>query len=104
LTAIGEKKFPWSSGNAPAGDSLSKLFAHRLNNDAFGAAAVELVMFEFGRTNIGTRTFMTDYFKFFRAHGMRIERVTPSGYCHELSDYKNSLEQFRCTNLICYKA
>lgn len=69
----------------------------------FCHSAVEFVSFEFGDANVDTRTFLKDYFEFFSAHGMRISRITPSGYCHELAAYKESMEQFRVSNFLCYK-
>ncbi|HEY9140895.1 MAG TPA: FkbM family methyltransferase [Bryobacteraceae bacterium] len=72
--------------------------------EMFRRSAVEFVTFEFGNANVDARVFMKDYFAFFQACGMRIARITPTGYCHELIKYKESLEQFRVTNLICYKA
>ena len=72
-------------------------------SDMFRQNAVEFVTFEFGNASVDSRVFMKDYFAFFQTHGMRIARITPSGYCHELVKYKESLEQFRVTNLICYK-
>ncbi len=72
-------------------------------SELFRQSAVGLVTFEFGNASVDARVFMKDYFAFFQVHGMRIARITPSGYCHELVTYKESLEQFRVTNLICYK-
>lgn len=72
-------------------------------SEMFRQSTVGFVTFEFGSASVDTRVFMKDYFAFFQAHGMRIARITPSGYCHELAGYKESLEQFRVTNLIGYK-
>jgi FkbM family methyltransferase len=73
-------------------------------SEMFRRSAIEFVTFEFGNASVDARVFMKDYFAFFQAHGMRIARITPTGYCHELKKYKESLEQFRVTNLICYRA
>ncbi len=70
----------------------------------FRKSAVEFVTAEFGNASSMSRVFMKDYFAFFQAHGMRIARITPTGYFHGLGKYKECLEQFRVTDLICYKA
>lgn len=69
----------------------------------FRNSAISMVTLEFGGCNIDTRTFVQDFFYFFSDHGMRMGRITPSGYLHELSSYKEILEQFRTTNLVCYR-
>jgi len=61
---------------------------------------IEVVMFEFGGCNIDTKTYFRDFYKFFNEQDMIIYRITPSGYLHELGDYKESFEQFRTTNFI----
>lgn len=59
------------------------------------------VMFEFGGCNIDTRTFMKDYFNFFKSVGYkRINRITPSGYLFELSEYSEEMEKFMTTNYL----
>ncbi len=68
----------------------------------FGNAAVGMATFEFGGCNIDTRTFLRDFFSFFSRYKMRIARITPSGYFHELRSYREVFEQFRTTNFVCY--
>jgi len=70
----------------------------------FAKRAVELVTFEFGGCNIDTRTFLQDFFYFFRDAGMQISRITPSGYLSPVREYRETLEQFRTTNFIAQKA
>jgi len=73
-------------------------------SEMFRQSAIEFVTFEFGNAGVDARVFMKDYFALFQTDGMRIARITPTGYFHELVKYKECLEQFRVTNLICYKA
>ncbi len=69
----------------------------------FSQSAIGMVTFEFGGCNIDTRTFFQDFFYFFRENRMRIARITPAGYLHELGSYKEAYEQFRTTNYLCYR-
>ena len=69
----------------------------------FSGSAIGMVTFEFGGCNIDTRTFLQDFFCFFRDHQMRIARITPAGYLHELHSYQEAYEQFRTTNFVCYR-
>ncbi|WP_118830243.1 FkbM family methyltransferase [Salinibacter ruber] len=67
----------------------------------FDDGRIKYVMFEFGGCNIDTRTFMKDYFKFFRSVGYkRINRITPSGYLFEVSEYNEEIEKFMTTNYL----
>lgn len=70
----------------------------------FRQGGVQFVSFEFGDANVDTRTFLKDYFEFFTANRMRLSRITTSGYCHEITRYKESVEQFRVSNFLCYKS
>jgi|SRR5581483_10601052 len=72
-------------------------------NRMFCSSSIGLVVFEFGGCNIDTRTFVQDFFYFFSGHNMRMARITPSGYFHELLSYREILEQFRTTNFLCYR-
>jgi len=69
----------------------------------FSKSAIDMVTFEFGGTDIDTRTFFRDFFYFFQDHRMRIARITPSGYLCELKSYNEGFEQFRITNFMCYR-
>lgn len=66
----------------------------------FERGAVAMVSFEFGGCNIDTRTFLQDFFYFFREHGMTIHRITPSGYLRPLPAYREIDEQFRTSNFV----
>jgi len=62
---------------------------------------IDSILFEFGGCNIDTRSFLQDYFYFFKKYGNnRIFRVTPSGYLSSLDSYSEINEQFRTTNFL----
>jgi FkbM family methyltransferase len=70
----------------------------------FQKGAIDIVTFEFGGANIDTRTFFQDFWYFFAEFKMRIFRITPSGYLHVLSSYKEIFEQFRTANYVAVRA
>jgi FkbM family methyltransferase len=70
----------------------------------FSAGGVKIVAFEFGGCSIDTRTFLQDFYYFFRDHRMQIARITPSGHLHPLGEYREIDEQFRTTNFVAYRA
>ena len=62
---------------------------------------IEAILFEFGGCNIDSRSFLQDYFYFFKKYGNnRIFRITPSGYLSPLDRYREINEQFRTTNFL----
>ena len=67
----------------------------------FGSAlaATSVVQFEFGGTNIDTRTFFRDFWYFFREHSFDIHRITPLGLEH-IHRYRESYECFDISNYI----
>lgn len=69
----------------------------------FQKSAIDLVTFEFGGTDIDTRTFFQDFFYFFKDHRMQIARIAPNGHLCELPSYGERLEQFRATNFLSYR-
>ena len=69
----------------------------------FERQAVDLVTFEFGGCNIDTRTYLRDFYRFFEARGMRLHRITPSGYLHPISRYRETEEQFNTVNYVALK-
>ncbi|HEY3658134.1 MAG TPA: FkbM family methyltransferase [Steroidobacteraceae bacterium] len=66
----------------------------------FEAKSIDMVSFEFGGTNIDTRTFFRDFWYFFTGAEMRIFRITPSGYLSPIDSYNEIHEQFAPTNFI----
>jgi FkbM family methyltransferase len=66
----------------------------------FQSRSIFAVTFEFGGCNIDTRTFMQDYWYFFKELGMTLSRITSSGYLHRIENYSEALEQMITTNYI----
>ena len=70
--------------------------ARHLDDRKIGA-----ILFEFGGCNIDTRSYLRDYFNFFKKYGPnRMFRITPSGYLSPLDSYREIDEQFRTTNFL----
>jgi FkbM family methyltransferase len=67
---------------------------------AFEAGDIRMTSFEFGGCNIDTRTFLRDFFIFFKRYEMVLYRITPSGFLYKLTEYRETLEQFRTSNFI----
>ena len=65
--------------------------------------SVDLVSFEFGGCNIDTRTYFQEFFYFFAEQGMRLHRITPSGYLVPVLRYSEVHEQFVTTNFLAVK-
>jgi FkbM family methyltransferase len=70
----------------------------------FERGAIQHVMFEFGGTQIDSRTYLQDFFYFFERYRMRLLRITPSGYLHPLVRYREFDEQFLFTNFVAARA
>lgn len=60
---------------------------------------VRVVQFEFGGSNIDTRTFFQDFFYFFQKHNFIIYRITPFGIV-QIRKYNERMERFITTNYI----
>ena len=59
--------------------------------------SVEVVQFEFGGSNIDSRTYFQDFFYFFREAGFRLYRLGPKGL-HPVDTYSEMDEAFATTN------
>lgn len=67
----------------------------------FAEHRISMVSFEFGGTDIDSRTYFQDFWYFFRAHGpANINRITPTGLLVPITQYDEALEQFRATNYV----
>jgi len=60
---------------------------------------IEIIQFEFGGSNIDTRTYFQDFWYFFQNSGFEIYRLTPSGTIH-ITHYSECDETFRTTNYL----
>jgi FkbM family methyltransferase len=69
----------------------------------FSSRSIDIVTFEFGGTNIDTRSFFQDFYYFFKEHNMDLFRITPSGYLFPIDKYKEEYEQFITTNFVAKK-
>ena len=67
---------------------------------AFEQEMIDMVSFEFGGCNIDTRTPFRDFFYFFQEYGMRLFRITPSGYLHPVDNYHERHERYSFTNFL----
>jgi FkbM family methyltransferase len=66
----------------------------------FREGRISLCSFEFGGCNLDSRTFLRDFFDFFRAHKMEISRIAPGGTVFRLPHYGEQLEKFTTTNYV----
>jgi FkbM family methyltransferase len=65
-------------------------------------SSIEIVQFEFGGSNIDTRTFFQDFWYFFIDRGFDIYRISPTGPIL-IEKYRESDETFRPTNYVAVK-
>lgn len=79
------------------GHELDVLFGA---TDCFESKKIKSVSFEFGGCNIDTRTFLRDFFHFFKERRFQLFRVTPHGYLHRIEKYTEQCEQFRTANYL----
>jgi FkbM family methyltransferase len=70
----------------------------------FAKGAIDIVSFEFGGSNIDTRSFFQDFWYFFEGVRMKLFRITPSGFLRPLSEYRESYEQFRTTAFVALRS
>ncbi len=73
-----------------------------LNGCGSAIQATSLVQFEFGGTNVDTRTYFRDFWQFFNDAGFDIHRITPFGV-QMLKKYRERDECFRTTNFLALK-
>jgi FkbM family methyltransferase len=62
--------------------------------------AIDTILFEFGGTDIDSRTFLQDFFYLLAEAGMRLHRLVPPGYLHPIAQYAELYEQFAYTNYV----
>jgi hypothetical protein len=65
--------------------------------------AIDIVTFEFGKSDVDTRYFFKDFYYFFTGKGMQIFRITPSEYLMPVESYREINEQYRTTNFLAIK-
>lgn len=64
---------------------------------------IEIIQFEFGGSNIDTKTYFQDFWYFFSELNFQIFRITPSGPLR-INQYSESHETFRTTNYVTIRA
>ena len=62
---------------------------------------IRLIQFEFGGTNIDTRTYFKDFWNYFKKHNFSIYRITPKGLLY-IYKYWEMDEVFLTTNYIAF--
>lgn len=70
-----------------------------LNGCGEAINAIEVIQFEFGGSNIDTRTYFQDFWYFFERNGFALYRITPFGIA-PMKRYKERDECFRTTNFL----
>jgi len=63
---------------------------------------IQLIQFEFGGSNIDTRTYFQNFWTFFKSNGFKLYRITPFGIA-PISRYKEIDECFRTTNFLAHR-
>ncbi len=71
-----------------------ELFALRGASRALADGRVRAVAFEFGISNLNSRTFFKDLWDLLRGHGYRLYRLTPAGALLAVDRYSEELECF----------
>jgi FkbM family methyltransferase len=69
-------------------------------NQLLSSRKIDLVSFEFGGGNIDTRTYFRDFFQLFQGLGLIVFRITPGGYFHPVTRYRETEEQFNTINYV----
>jgi FkbM family methyltransferase len=64
------------------------------------SGAIRALSFEFGGSNIDTRTYFRDFWLLLREHGFSIWRIVPGGKPVRIEKYHERLECFATTNFI----
>jgi len=78
-----------------------ELFVLRGAKISFAARRIGALSFEFGSSNVNSRTYFRDFWEILSESGFSIARVTPGGQLVSIDEYYEDLEYFRgATNYI----
>lgn len=66
----------------------------------FEQKAIDIVTFEFGGCNVDTKTFFRDFWYFFSEAGMKLYRITPTGYLYPIESYSEIHERILVSNFM----
>ena len=69
-------------------------------HDLLSRGAVRKILFEFGGTDIDSRTFLQDFFYLLSEHGFTLHRLLRHGMLHAIPEYRELYEQFVYTNYV----
>ena len=61
--------------------------------------SIKIIQFEFGGTNLDSRTYFQDFYYFFNEFNFDIYRMRPNGFI-KLNSYKESDEYFNYSNFL----
>lgn len=70
---------------------------------AFSAGVIRALAFEFGGTNIDTRTYFRDFWYFLTERNYAIARIRPMGRPRLIERYRESEENFLVTNFVAWR-
>jgi FkbM family methyltransferase len=72
-----------------------ELAALRGASESLETRRIKALAFEFGCSNLNSRTYFYDFWDFLRPYGYRIERICPGGVLIPIEEYKEELEYFK---------
>jgi FkbM family methyltransferase len=72
-----------------------ELFALKGMTNALGRGVVRALSFEFGTSNVNSRTFFRDFWELLTPLGFELKRICPGGVIMPIKEYYEDLEFFR---------
>jgi hypothetical protein len=72
-----------------------ELFVLRGAAQALKRGYIRALTFEFGSSNVNSRTYFHDFWDLLSAYGFEIKRIYPGGTVMKVSEYYEDLEYFR---------
>lgn len=75
----------------------AELEALRGATECMQTGLLRALSFEFGVSNVNSRTYFRDYFRLLSEYGYKIFRMTPAGYLIHVAEYSEDLEFFART-------
>jgi FkbM family methyltransferase len=72
-----------------------ELAALRGASESLESRRIKALTFEFGSSNLNSRTYFYDFWDFLRPYGYRIERICPGGVLIPIEKYREELEYFK---------
>jgi hypothetical protein len=75
----------------------AELEALRGATESMQTGLLRALSFEFGVSNVNSRTYFRDYFRLLSEYGYKLFRMTPAGYLIHVAEYSEDLEFFART-------